>query len=108
MNDPWFREFKRYASFTQAQQIQWLNLLLFFISMFARDTYELGTDFVCKPIELRRFNELLHRISRKQMDVINNSKTIPDDIFFNMLADEIERLNIDNDSLIDRLSERRA
>jgi hypothetical protein len=90
MNDLWLREFKCYTSFTQAQQIQWLNLLLFFISMFARDTYEPGTDFVCKPIELRRFNELLHRISRKQMDVI----TIPDDIFFICLPMKLNGLTL--------------
>ena len=51
------------------EQVIWLSKLLFCISMLARDTYQPGTELIEKPIELRKYNELLHRISSFQMEI---------------------------------------
>lgn len=83
----------------------WLSRLMFFISMFARDTYEVGTKSVDKPDKLRCFNELLHRISSKQLNsLINEAGGIPDNQFFEMISEEIELLGIDSEDLIESLN----
>ncbi|MCP3871309.1 MAG: hypothetical protein GY703_25055, partial [Gammaproteobacteria bacterium] len=97
------RELERYVSLTKEQRILWLSRLLFFVSMFARDTYDVGTESVDKPEELRRFNELLHRISSKQLDVVLNEEGMPDNQFFGMVSEEINRLHIEESGLIERL-----
>ena len=104
MTELWVKELERYLSFAQEQKMLWLSRLLFFVSMFARDTYEVGTESVIKPTELRRFNELLHRISSKQLDAfLNETSGIPNTRFFEMIAEEIEGLGIDSEGLIERL-----
>jgi hypothetical protein len=48
----WSKELDRFRKMTQEQQLAWFSQLLFLLSMFARDTYEVGTDGVSKPREL--------------------------------------------------------
>ena len=103
MTKLWIRELKHYTSLIREQKLLWLSRLLFLISMFARDTYELGTESVSKPKELRHFNELLHRISSKQLDTFLNETGIPDNQFFEMISEEIEWLSIDIEGLIEKL-----
>ena len=38
MTELWVKELERYLSFAQEQKMLWLSRLLFFVSMFARDT----------------------------------------------------------------------
>jgi hypothetical protein len=72
--------------------------------MFARDTYEVGTESVSKPEDLRRFNELLHRISCKQLDFCQNETGgMPDQLFFQMVGEALEELHVDSGELIKRL-----
>lgn len=104
MIELWLRELDRYELLNKDQRILWLSHLLFLISMFARDTYEVGTESVDKPEALRRFNELLHRISSKQLDVILNKKGIPDDQFFGMLAMGVDEVGIKKETLLEELA----
>ncbi len=103
----WKHEFDRYIRFDLEHKVVWLSRLLFLISMFARDTYEPGTVYVEKPIELRRFNELLHRIASQQLDIaLDEPERMPDEQFFTMISEEIEQLDVDAGDLIGLLRER--
>jgi len=42
----WLSELPRFRAMPQIDQLAWLSQLPHLISMFARDTYELGTDGV--------------------------------------------------------------
>ncbi len=106
MIDIWKHELDRYIKFDFEQKVVWLSRLLFSISMFARDTYEPGTVYVEKPIELRRFNELLHRIASQQLDIaLGESERMPDEQFFTMISEEIGQLGLDAGNLIGLLKE---
>ena len=104
MTELWLRELERYESLNKDQRVLWLSHLLFLVSMFARGTYEVGTESVDKPEELRRFNELLHRISSKQLDVILNRKGMPDDQFFGMLAMGVDEVDLKKETLLEKLA----
>ena len=104
MTELWLRALERYESLNKDQRVLWLSHLLFLVSMFARGTYEVGTESVDKPEELRRFNELLHRISSKQLDVILNKKGMPDEQFFGMLAMGIDEVDIKKETLLEELA----
>lgn len=104
MTELWLRELERYESLNKDQRVLWLSHLLFLVSMFARDTYEVGTESVDKPETLRRFNELLHRISSKQLDVILNRKGMPDDQFFGMLAMGVDEVDLKKETLLEELA----
>jgi len=55
--------------------------------MLARATYAIGSDGVDNPIALRRFNELLHRVSDQQLSIARGKlERMPDEQFFEMLA----------------------
>ncbi|MFC5475096.1 hypothetical protein [Paraherbaspirillum soli] len=59
----------RFSAMTQIEKLSWLSQLLYVLSMLARDTYEVGTDDVARPADLRRFNELIHRVATFQKKV---------------------------------------
>ncbi len=104
MNEIWYEELSKYTSMMQSQKIVWLSKLIFFISMFARDTYQIGTVQVDKPEELRLYNELVHRISSFLLELETEEPgCIPEDQFFSMLFDAIEELNLDVSTVIDEI-----
>jgi len=95
--------FKEFNQTNYSDQVTLLSKLLYIISMMARDTYEAETDKVNKPELLRRYNELLHRISTQQLYVAKSKlDRMPDDIFFEMFVEEVTYLGI-ADSVIRQL-----
>jgi hypothetical protein len=100
----WSKELDRFRTMTQAQQLAWFSQLLFLLSMFARDTYKMGTDGVSKPRELRRFNEVLHRLASQQLKIAKGDMArIPDDQMFQLLEEETSALAVDTRELLKRL-----
>lgn len=95
MTKSWTSFFKKFIRMDCSYQIIWLSKLLYIISMMARITYEAGTEKVNYPELLRKYNELLHRISTQLM-LIAESKNdrMPDNIFFDMISEEITSLGI--------------
>ena len=51
------------GSITPDQKIRFLARLSFEITIAARHTYEAGTDDLTNPRQLRRINEILHRVT---------------------------------------------
>ena len=100
----WSKELDRFRKMTQEQQVAWFSHLLFWLSMFARGTYEVGTDGVSKPRELRRFNEVLHRLASQQLKIAKaDTARIPDDQMFKLLEEETSALAVDTSELLKRL-----
>jgi len=100
MNSDWQKQLHKFSAMSNYEQVIWLSKLLFFISMLARDTYQPGTELIDEPVELRKYNELLHRISSFQMEIlIKKSKRKTDKDFFLMLQDSIDELNVNLSTL---------
>ncbi len=97
-------ELLRFRAMGQIDQLVWLSQLLHLISMFARDTYEVGTDGVSKPSDLRRFNELIHRVATFQKRVATASPLgMPDTDIFAILDQELPALHVSVDEVLRRL-----
>src|SRR5262245_40689067 len=100
----WSKELDHFRKMTQEQQIAWYSQLLFLLSMFARDTYEVGTDGVSKPRELRRFNEVIHRLASQQLKIAKaDTARMPDDQMFKLLEEEMSALAVDTSELLKRM-----
>jgi hypothetical protein len=105
MTNMWNVIFEKFLLMDYSHQMIWFSKLLYIISMMARITYEAGTDKVNQPELLRRYNELLHRISTQQLFVARGKlDRMPDNIFFEMIAEEITYLGIE-DTVIKQLDE---
>lgn len=95
MNTDLDKEIIKFSGLTEQNKLIWLSKLLFFISMLARDTYQVGTDQLDNPTALRKFNELIHRVSSFQLAIaLNKLERLPDDQFFMMLNDSLLEVNI--------------
>lgn len=100
----WPAELQRFRTKSQIDQILWSSQLLHLISMFARDTFEVGTDGVSKPGNLRRFNELVHRVATFQKKIATASEHgMPDEDVFALLARELSALDVPAEEILRRL-----
>lgn len=103
-NRKWQSELQRFRKMNSVEQLIWLSQLLHLISMFARDTYEVGTEGVADPSGLRRFNELIHKVATFQKKVARSEAYgVPDAALFELLETELKILNVDADDVIARL-----
>jgi hypothetical protein len=104
MEKQWFIESQRFSKLSEEQQVYWLAKLLFLLTIFARDCYAVGSDGVSAPEKLRRFNEIMHRISSHQLSVAESDKQrMGDDVLFEMIAMELELLNVDMEYIVEKL-----
>jgi hypothetical protein len=100
----WHSELARFHQLSQLEQLAWLSQLVHLISMFARGTYEAGADGVLQPKDLRRFNELIHRIATFMKKVARGgSEGMPDSDLFEMIERELSELGIQNEEVLKRL-----
>jgi hypothetical protein len=103
-NRTWHSELARFRQLSQLEQLAWLSQLLHLISMFARGTYEVGADGVLQPKELRRFNELIHRIATFMKKVARgDSEGMPDSDLFEMVERELSGLGVRHEEVLNRL-----
>lgn len=87
------------------QQVRYLSALLFELSISARGTYEVGTENLLEPKEMRCFNELFHRIAQQQLAIIEDDPNRrPNGEFFEYLALAASEVNVSTESLLQRLS----
>lgn len=95
MRNAWHRKQTWFSSASREQQIRWISSLLFQISIFARGTYEVGTEDLTDPQRMRRFNELFHRITLHQLALFDdNPKRFSDEIFFQFLSEAIQEVGL--------------
>ena len=94
-------ELPTFQSMTQAEKLVWLSDMLWKISMYGRGTYAYGSDQVTNPVELRLFNELIHRVATFARSVAkHNDQRMPDDDFFALLERHFSKLNISEDQIL--------
>jgi hypothetical protein len=100
----WQTELPRFRAMAQLGQLCWLSSLIFHLSVYARDTYEAGTDGVSRPGDLRRFNELIHRVATYQKKVSTSYVGgLPDDSLFRLLEDQLNNLGVNSQRLLESL-----
>lgn len=100
----WQSELQHFRAMSQLEQLAWLSQLLHLVSMFARDTYEVGTDGVSKPSSLRRFNELIHRVATFQKKIATASaQGMPAEDVFALLERELAVLDVPAGEMLCRL-----
>lgn len=105
MIELWKNECSIFSGLDQSRKILWLSKLLFVLSMFARETYQVGTNGVEVPENLRAFNELIHRVSSRQLEVaLGKAKGMPDERFFLMLCEAVNELGIDAAVLLNQVN----
>jgi hypothetical protein len=78
-----------------AKKIIWLSALISTLTMFARITYEVGTDAVCSPKTLRKMNEIIHRASGYQCALSTERKTYTATDFLHYLKNALAEAHID-------------
>lgn len=100
----WHSELARFRQLSQLEQLAWLSQLVHLLSMFARGTYEAGADGVLQAKELRRFNELIHRIATFMKKVARgDSEGVPDNDLFEMIERELGGLGVQHEEVLKRL-----
>ena len=104
MIELWQKECSIFSNLVQQQKVLWLSKLLFILSMFARETYQVGENGVNTPKKLRAFNELIHRVSSHQLEIaLGKTGGMPDEQFFMMLSDTVNELRVDAAVLLDQI-----
>ena len=71
------KEIEAYGKLSHTERIQWLAGLAHELTIYARDTYEIGTEDVCDPKRLRGFNELSHRVIGQLRHEIDGTRGYP-------------------------------
>lgn len=70
------------------QQLTFLVELAAELTIWARDTYEAGTEEVVDPHRLREFNELLHRVTSHLSDLMaRRSDRRPDEMMARLIVE---------------------
>ena len=104
MIDTWHKARDWFLNATKDQQVHCLSSVLYHVSMLARVTYESGTGNLDAPIDLRRFNELIQRVSAHQLNIIEEYPSrMSDEVFFEYLAEATMEVNIPTEMLLQRL-----
>ena len=90
----------RFGLMSSEQQISFLSRLAADITLWARDTYEAGTDNVLDPQRLRSFNEFQHRVASQLLHMLErDAKRYPPDVFATMLVDYAAELHCERSLL---------
>lgn len=100
----WQSKLDCFRLMSQIDQLAWLSNLILLISMSARNTYEPGTDAVTRPEDLRRFNELVHRVATFQRRIATKSVGgLPDEALFQMLENQLGQLGVNTPKMLEML-----
>lgn len=96
MSEAWKVELGRFLQLDLVDRLIWLSKLSFHVSMVARGTYAAGAKGVDNPAALRRFTELLHRVSAQQLRISRGElDRMPEERFFELIAQESRDLGIE-------------
>ena len=86
--DHWEAAKEWYLAASRNERIRWLSLLVFYVTMFGRGTYEPGTEDVEDPVAMRRINEFVHRLSSHLLDLIDDGQhRFADHVFLEFLSE---------------------
>ena len=75
-----------YCNKSESKQVEFLSCLGLELTIFARDTYEVGNDSLSNPKQLRCINEIMHRILGQQEKILlGDHGRYPDESFIKMI-----------------------
>ena len=84
----------RYLSSAPAIQAQILASYAHWLTMLARETYEVGKEGVTDPVTLRRLNEVMHRVTAHILALLKEKKErYPDDVLLSIIIAPEDRLH---------------
>jgi hypothetical protein len=83
---------RKFATLDERGKLVFLAKSAFHITMCGRGTYEPGTTRVIRPEQLRRTNELVHRISQFLLNYLENGGRPTDNEFIDQLVNEAHLL----------------
>ena len=87
----------QYSKETESLQVVFLSRLAHQITIYARDTYDLDSDSLSKPSQMRSINEMMHRILGQQTSLLLEDKDrYPDDILIKMLFAKAAECEFEN------------
>ncbi len=98
-----------FSSLTSEEKISALISLASYLTVWARDTYAVGTDAVAEPERLRLHNEIQHRVIGQLHKIfVDDEKRYPDAVFFSIIFEMAEHAGILSkvNSILDNLSRR--
>src|SRR5437016_3886935 len=82
-----------YSSLSEQDKLLFLAALAHDLTVAARETYVPGTEAVADPGRLRSINELQHRISSQQRDMLAKSNArYPDPVFIAMVMSALHEI----------------
>lgn len=80
---------KIFSAYTRQEQIDFLSLLAFELTIIARDTYEAGQEGLTNPARLRRINEVQHSITGQLLNLLKNDPhRYPDDALMQIILEQ--------------------
>lgn len=84
----------QYTQRRASEQIAFLARLAAEITLWARGTYDAGTEHVLEPEQLRSFNEWQHRVAWQLVHLLQNDpRRYSDDAFAQIMAQYAESLH---------------
>ncbi|WP_024881295.1 hypothetical protein [Methylosinus sp. LW3] len=87
MSPEWRAQLDVFTRLTLEQRIAWYGRAIHLCTIFARDTYVVGSEEIADPARLRRFNELIHRIAGRQVGLATKGEADGfDESFFEMMS----------------------
>jgi hypothetical protein len=86
---------QRLAALSDGARLKGLVRAAHFVTIGARDTYEIGTSGLRKPERLRAANELLHKLLGIAVALAQGQATYPDDVIVEMIEELAPAAGID-------------
>ncbi|MDQ3089331.1 MAG: hypothetical protein M3Q78_12165 [Acidobacteriota bacterium] len=78
-----------FSSLTRDEQIKFLAHFLHYLTIVARDTYQVGTENIINQPKLRTVNEIQHQISSHLFALLENSlERYPDDVLMQIIFEQ--------------------
>jgi hypothetical protein len=80
-----------FSSLSETEQQKFLALFSHWLTILARDTYEIGTQNITNSPKIRRINEIQHQISSHLLALLeNNKERYPDEVLLKIILENTE------------------
>ena len=85
-----------FSSLTNDEQKKFLAHLSHYLTVVARDSYEVGTDNITNQPKIRVINEIQHQLSSHSLALLeNDSRRYPDDGLMRIILEHSENKKIE-------------
>lgn len=97
-----------FSSLTRDEQMKFLAYISHYLTIVARDTYQIGTENITNQPKMRTVNEIQHQISSHLLALLENSlERYPDDVLMQTIFEqENKKLKAEVTWAFERVAER--